>query len=126
MTLRVTGGETRGRRLVVPRGLRPTEGLVREAIVNMVAAAVPQAMVLDLFAGSGALGVEALSRGAARVCFVDRAEDALVAIRRNLEAAGYQDRYWSAAMAALERIGLPDDHRERLRRFAESFVKRAA
>ncbi len=41
-------------------------------------------------------------------------------------AAGYQDRYWSAAMAALERIGLPDSHRERLRRFAESFVKRAA
>jgi len=67
LTLRVTGGETRGRRLVVPRGLRPTEGLVREAIFNMVAAAVPEAIVLDLFAGSGALGVEALSRGAAGV-----------------------------------------------------------
>ena len=92
MTLRVTGGETRGRRLVVPRGLRPTEGLVREAIFNMVAAAVPEAIVLDLFAGSGALGVEALSRGAARAYFVDRAEAASVAIKRNLEAAGYRDR----------------------------------
>jgi 16S rRNA (guanine966-N2)-methyltransferase len=92
LTLRVTGGDIRGRRLVVPRGMRPTEGLVREAIFNMVAAAVPDAIVLDLFAGSGALGIEALSRGASRACFVDRAEDAFAAIKRNLEAAGYPDR----------------------------------
>src|SRR5713226_660635 len=55
VTLRVTGGEVRGRRLLVPRGIRPTEGLVREAIFNMIAAAVPDAVVLDLFAGSGVL-----------------------------------------------------------------------
>jgi 16S rRNA (guanine966-N2)-methyltransferase len=92
LTLRVTGGEIRGRRLVTPRGIRPTEGRVREAIFNMIAAAVPDATVLDLFAGSGALGIEALSRGAARAFFVDRSEEALVAIKRNLEAAGYQER----------------------------------
>ena len=92
MTLRVTGGEARGRRLVAPRGIRPTEGLVREAIFNMIAAAVPDAVVLDLFAGSGVLGIEALSRGAARACFVDRSEEAFAVIKRNLEAAGYQAR----------------------------------
>lgn len=92
MTLRVTGGEVRGRRLLTPRGIRPSEGLVREAIFNMVAAVVPDAVVLDLFAGSGALGIEALSRGAARATFVDRSEEAVVAIKRNLEAAGFSDR----------------------------------
>ena len=92
MTLRVSGGQVRGRRLVVPRDMRPTEGLVREAIFNMVAGAVPDAIVLDLFAGSGALGIEALSRGAARACFVDRAQDACTAVTRNLEAAGFLER----------------------------------
>lgn len=92
MTLRVTGGEVRGRRLVTPRGIRPTEGMVREAIFNMLAAAVPDAVALDLFAGSGVLGIEALSRGAARATFVDRSEEACVAIKRNLEAAGFGER----------------------------------
>ncbi|HEX6350295.1 MAG TPA: 16S rRNA (guanine(966)-N(2))-methyltransferase RsmD [Candidatus Dormibacteraeota bacterium] len=88
MTLRVTGGDLRGRRLEAPRAIRPTEGMVREAIFNMLAASVPEAAVLDLFAGSGALGIEALSRGAARAWFVDRSEDACATIKRNLEAAG--------------------------------------
>jgi 16S rRNA (guanine966-N2)-methyltransferase len=92
VTLRVTGGEVRGRRLLTPRGIRPTEGLVREAIFNMLAAAVPDAVVLDLFAGSGVLGIEALSRGAAHASFVDRSEEAFAAIRRNLEAAGCGER----------------------------------
>ena len=92
MTLRVTGGEVRGRRLVTPRGIRPTEGVVREAIFNMLAPEVAESVVLDLFAGSGILGIEALSRGAARAWFVDRSEAALAAVKRNLEAAGYGDR----------------------------------
>ena len=92
MTLRVTGGEIRGRRLLAPRGIRPSEGLVREALFNMVAAEVGDAVVLDLFAGSGALGIEALSRGAARATFVDYSEAALVAVRSNLEAAGLAGR----------------------------------
>ena len=61
-----------GRRLTAPRGIRPTAGLVREAIFNLVAPVVVDATVLDLFAGSGALGIEALSRGAARAVLVDR------------------------------------------------------
>ena len=92
MTLRVTGGEVRGRRLLAPRGIRPSEGLVREAIFNMVAAVVADAVVLDLFAGSGALGIEALSRGAAQAAFVDRSEQAFATVKRNLESAGLGDR----------------------------------
>jgi 16S rRNA (guanine(966)-N(2))-methyltransferase RsmD len=90
--LRVSGGEARGRRLKTPRGIRPTQGLVKEAIFNMVAAQVPDAVVLDLFAGSGALGIEALSRGAARAVFVERDEAAAAILRQNLEALGYADR----------------------------------
>jgi 16S rRNA (guanine966-N2)-methyltransferase len=92
LTLRVTGGEVRGRRLLAPRGIRPSEGLVREAIFNMVAGVVADAVVLDLFAGSGALGIEALSRGAAQATFVDRSEQAFATIRRNLKSAGLGDR----------------------------------
>src|SRR5438105_11564977 len=90
--LRVSGGEARGRRLKTPRGIRPTQGLVKEAIFNMVAEAVPDAVVVDLFAGSGALGIEALSRGAARAVFVERDEPAAAILRQNLEALGYRDR----------------------------------
>ncbi|TMF88646.1 MAG: 16S rRNA (guanine(966)-N(2))-methyltransferase RsmD [Chloroflexi bacterium] len=92
LTLRVTGGEVRGRRLLAPRGIRPSEGLVREAIFNMVASVVADAAVLDLFAGSGALGIEALSRGAAQAVFVDRSEQAFATVKRNLESAGLGDR----------------------------------
>ena len=63
--LRVAGGEVGGRRLGAPRGIRPTASLVREAIFNLLGPAVDDAVVIDLFAGSGALGIEALSRGAA-------------------------------------------------------------
>jgi 16S rRNA (guanine(966)-N(2))-methyltransferase RsmD len=90
--LRVTGGEARGRRLKTPHGIRPTQGLVKEAIFNLVAAQVAQAVVLDLFAGSGALGIEALSRGAVRALFVERDEAAAAILRQNLEALGYADR----------------------------------
>jgi len=81
-----------GRRLSAPRGIRPTQGLVREAIFNVVAAAVPDATVLDLFAGSGALGIEALSRGAASATFVDQDEQAVRVVRQNLEALGMGGR----------------------------------
>jgi 16S rRNA (guanine966-N2)-methyltransferase len=68
---RITGGELRGRRLYVPKkGVRPTMGKVREAIFSMLGS-VDGAQVLDLFSGSGALGIEALSRGAADAVLVD-------------------------------------------------------
>ena len=73
-TLRIIGGTWRGRRLRFPASseIRPTPDRVRETLFNWLAARVPGARCLDLFAGSGALGLEALSRGAAHVTFVER------------------------------------------------------
>ena len=83
--LRVAGGEARGRRLKTPKGIRPTQGMVKEAIFNLVGPGIEDVHVLDLFAGSGAIGIEALSRGAAGVTFVDREPRGLAILRQNLE-----------------------------------------
>ena len=85
--MRVIAGRLGGRRLVAPRGqaTRPTSDRVREALFSALGPMVELA-VLDLFAGSGALGIEALSRGAARAVFVERSGPALAALRANLEA----------------------------------------
>jgi 16S rRNA (guanine966-N2)-methyltransferase len=85
--VRVIAGEWGGRRLVAPPGAatRPTSDRVREALFSVLGERVAGARVLDLFAGSGALGLEALSRGAARATFVDSAPAALKALRANLE-----------------------------------------
>ena len=86
--MRVVAGSARGRRLVTPagRGVRPTTDRVREAVFNALQSldAIRGAVVLDLFAGSGALGVEAASRGAASVTFVDASRSAIEAVRANL------------------------------------------
>lgn len=88
--MRITGGSLRSRRLVAPPGTqtRPTTDRVREALFSMIAARmeVEGARVLDLYAGTGALGIEALSRGAAEVVFVESERRAVVALRENLEA----------------------------------------
>lgn len=85
--MRIVGGEFSGHRLVAPkgRGVRPTGERVKEAIFSAIQGRVQGAQVLDLFAGSGALGIEALSRGAARTVFCDSSERAVEAIRTNLE-----------------------------------------
>ena len=90
--LRVAGGEARGRRLKAPKNIRPTQGMVKQAIFNMVGPSIEGAGVIDLFAGSGALGIEALSRGAARVMFVDQQPRALAILRQNLDALGFKER----------------------------------
>lgn len=90
--LRVHGGADRGRRLHAPAGIRPTQGMVKEAIFNQLGPRLEDAHALDLYAGSGALGIEALSRGAAEAVFVDRGERQVATIRRNLEELGYQER----------------------------------
>jgi len=90
--LRVSGGEARGRRLKAPKNIRPTQGMVKQAIFNMVGPSIEGAEVLDLFAGSGALGIEALSRGAARVTFVDQQPRGLAILRQNLDALGFKER----------------------------------
>src|SRR5262245_50102415 len=88
--MRVIGGHDRGRRLRAPRGLgtRPTADRVRVTLFDVLGPAVAGARVLDLFAGSGAVGIEALSRGAARVVLVEREPAALRALRANLAALG--------------------------------------
>lgn len=90
MSLRVVAGTARGRRLETPSGteVRPTSDRVREAVFNALGSqsVVVGARVLDLFAGSGALGIEALSRGADRTVFVDSSPRSLDAVRSNLEA----------------------------------------
>jgi len=88
--MRVIGGHDRGRRLRAPRGLgtRPTADRVRETLFDVLGPAVAGARVLDLFAGTGAVGIEALSRGAERVVLVERDQSALRALRANLAAVG--------------------------------------
>ncbi|MGH3008667.1 MAG: 16S rRNA (guanine(966)-N(2))-methyltransferase RsmD [Gaiellaceae bacterium] len=84
--MRVIAGSRKGHTLVAPRGqdTRPTSDRVRENVFNLVGP-LDDARVLDLFAGSGALGIEALSRGAASAVFVERDPDAIKAIERNLD-----------------------------------------
>ncbi len=100
--MRVVGGSRRGCRLEVPAGraVRPTSDRVREALFNVLAhndfgaggSALPRgARVLDAFAGSGALGCEALSRGAVHATFIENAGEALTALRRNLANLGADD-----------------------------------
>jgi 16S rRNA (guanine966-N2)-methyltransferase len=94
--MRVVAGSARGRRLEAPPGdqTRPTTDRVREAIFNALwsRGLIEGADVLDLFAGSGALGIEALSRGAAHATFVDDDPRARRAIERNLATCGFADR----------------------------------
>ena len=87
--MRIVAGEYGGRRLHAPRGTRtrPTADRVREALFSMLGD-VSGARVLDLYAGSGALGIEALSRGAASAVFVERDARAAATITRNLDALG--------------------------------------
>lgn len=99
--LRIHGGAEAGRRLKTPKGIRPTQGVVKEALFNMLAGELEGARVVDLFAGSGALGIEALSRGAGRATFVERDPGAAAILRQNLEALGYLDRATTVRADAL-------------------------
>ncbi len=89
--MRVVAGELRGRKLVAPAGdaTRPTADRVREALFSILGD-ISGLRVLDLYAGSGALGIEALSRGAAAAVFVDSSQDAVTAIRHNLSELGLE------------------------------------
>lgn len=92
--MRIVAGAFGGRRLVVPRDprVRPTADRVREAWMSILGDALEGARVLDLYAGSGALGLEALSRGAASATFVELSPRSLEALRANIEAFGVEDR----------------------------------
>ena len=89
--MRVIGGEAKGRKLVAPKGpgTRPALAQVKEAIFNILGD-IKGLAVLDLYAGSGAIGIEALSRGALHCTFVEKAPQALRALRKNLELCGFE------------------------------------
>lgn len=88
--MRVISGIARGRKLVAPEGMdvRPTTDKVKESIFNILQFELPDSRVLDLFAGSGQLGLEALSRGAASCTFVDNSARSLKFVKENLEHTG--------------------------------------
>ena len=92
--MRVSGGTGKGQRLKVPSGsrVRPTSDKVKQALFNILGDRVIDAAFLDLYAGAGGIGIEALSRGAKRVVFVDSSRDSLAVIRRNIEQLGFGDR----------------------------------
>jgi 16S rRNA (guanine966-N2)-methyltransferase len=121
--MRITGGAARGRALRAPRGskVRPTADKVRAAIFNILATRTDLSggCWLDLFAGTGALGLEALSRGAERVIFIDDSRESCRFVRDNLERSGFADR------AEVWKLPLPGGLRRfeaRNRRFDGAFV----
>ena len=108
--MRIIGGEARGRTIEAPAGrhTRPTLDRVRENIFNILQADVPDSRVLDLFAGSGALSLEAISRGAAGAVLVDNDRNAAETEKKNISTLRYGDRArtifgdWKKAAEILE------------------------
>jgi 16S rRNA (guanine(966)-N(2))-methyltransferase RsmD len=103
--MRIIAGEYRSRTLAAPAGMatRPTSDRLRETLFNVLAPRLKGAAFLDLYAGSGAVGIEALSRGAGRVEFVERSEPAWGALRENLTRLGIAGGYRIHAMS-VERV----------------------
>jgi 16S rRNA (guanine966-N2)-methyltransferase len=92
--VRVIAGSAKGRTLDAPRGgaTRPATDRIRETLFAILEPVLDDARVLDLFAGAGTLGIEALSRGAAHATFVERSAQAVKALRKNIAATGFDDR----------------------------------
>ena len=109
--MRVIAGEFRSRILKTLPGLdvRPTLDRLREALFNVLAPRIEGQMFFDLYAGTGAVGIEALSRGASKAIFVEQSRDAVKVIRENLQALGLEARaYVSQGRAAAVLPGLPE------------------
>ncbi|QNI31778.1 16S rRNA (guanine(966)-N(2))-methyltransferase RsmD [Alloacidobacterium dinghuense] len=104
--MRVIAGKFRSRALTAPRGLdtRPTSDRLRETLFNVLAPRIEGATFLDLYAGSGANGIEALSRGAKSVVFVEKAVTAVAAIRSNLQALGIRESWQLETRSALTSV----------------------
>ena len=109
-SMRITGGQAKGRLLASLKGwnIRPTSDRVREAVFNLIGQDVSGFKVLDLFAGTGCLGIEALSRGAARALFIDNSIQSIKLIKKNLVRCGYES-LGSVLKKDLTR-GLPRKH----------------
>ena len=105
--MRIVSGAFKGRRLSTPKGMdiRPTSDKVRQAIFNILPMEFPFERALDLFAGTGAMGLEALSRGAREATFVDSGAEAISLIKKNMESCGVEARvYRSDAQASLKQF----------------------
>jgi 16S rRNA (guanine966-N2)-methyltransferase len=105
--MRVIAGTYRSRRLIAPRGLatRPTSDRLRETLFNVLASRVDGTVFVDLYAGSGAVGIEALSRGASLVYLVDKAPSAMAAIRSNLAALDIHSGFQLEASSVPSALG---------------------
>jgi len=92
--MRITGGSRKGLHLISPKGrrIRPSSDYIREAIFNLIGHDLSKKKILDLFSGTGILGIEALSRGAEQVCFVDKSSESLKLIMENLQKAGFKNK----------------------------------
>ena len=91
--MRVISGSARGTKLLAPKtGTRPTSDRAKESIFNIIAERVPDSNILDIFAGSGAIGIEALSRRARHAVFIDNSKEAIKVIKQNLEKTRLSDR----------------------------------
>jgi len=92
--MRIIGGEAKGRRIKTCKGIRtrPTADRVKETIFNLIGKSISGVRVLDLFAGSGSLGLEALSRGASQALFLDSSRPATSVVEENLAALGFEER----------------------------------
>ena len=92
--MRIIAGEAKGREILAPKGMntRPTLARVKEAMFGMIQFDIEGAEVLDLFSGSGSLGIEALSRGAKRAVFCDSGRDAYNTVKANIKKLGYEER----------------------------------
>lgn len=114
--MRVIAGSAKGKKLYAPKGMdtRPTSDRVKEAIFNIIGNKVTNANVLDLFAGTGSLGIEALSRGAKFAYFVDVRREAIDLVKRNLTETGFLD-------AAVVITSEADRALRRLSKYADKF-----
>ena len=92
--MRIIAGQCKGRRLetVSVNGIRPTSDRVRESVFNIISSRIAGARILDIFAGTGALGLEALSRGASQATFLDASKDACELIKKNANRCGIQEK----------------------------------
>ena len=106
--MRIISGMSKGRKLVTPKSLslRPTSDRVKESIFNILSEEIEGGVVLDLFAGTGNLGIEALSRGAKNVIFVEKGRHALGLIQRNLAQLGLGERSEVLPIDAIRAIGI--------------------
>jgi len=112
--MRIGGGKFRGRQVETPRGrkTRPSGGRLKKSLFDILAPVLPGSRVLDLFAGAGGLGLEALSRGAAHVTFVERDRGAADTIRKNLERLGLSEKAELLRREARSAIGLLAERQE--------------